>query len=340
MEEQAHVSMYRIRSCGYYRRGERDVAQFGSLPSLLTEMQQWGRGRLLGQTKCFDSTDSILPAYLVDVRASGNNWLLTLWNEIESTEGGIASMDGMATVGRADATLTELDANAIPGFPTYFWFLPDRNLLATVRVDQRSAGHSQMNRYLQGFLHRFTSHVVVGDELGDNGEVRIVGYRQSATSAIMHFRPRFESRVLTKAGPIDWLRDRADRINRVTRHGELALNDRVERQLWEKALDRLGLTHPAAAPITVKMNYDIEVNGLTGEEFDNVIEEWTEEPADLNRYGFRIRGDSTTYWLDHAYVRDSVMVDINRRPGRIIEPDSLLTELLRHRGHFIGLTGN
>ena len=340
MEEQAHVSMYRIRSCGYYRRGDRDVAQFGSVPGVLGELQQWGRGRLLGQTKCFDSTDAILPAYLVDVRSSGNNWLLTLWNEIESTEGGIASMDGLATVGRADATLTELDANAIPGFPTYFWFLPDRNLLATVRVDQRSAGHSQMNRYLQGFLHRFTSHVVLGEEPGEDDEFQIVGYRRAATTPITHFRPRFESRMLTKSGPVDWLRERADRINRVARRGQLQMNDRAERQLWQKALDSFGLTHPTAAPITVKMNYDIEVNGLTGEEFDNVLEEYAEEPADLNRYGFRIRGDSKTYWLDHEYVRDSITVDIDRRPGRVIEPESLLTELLRHRRHFVGLTGD
>ncbi|WP_295379517.1 hypothetical protein [uncultured Pseudacidovorax sp.] len=337
MEEQANISLYKIKSCGFYKRGEKNNAQFGDLQELLSEVRRWGSTKELENTKTYEATENAsLPAYLVDIRGEGNNWLLTLWNEIESTDGAIASIAGNARVGRADATLTELDEGAIPGYATYFWFLSDRNLLATVRVNQRSAGHFQMNRFLQGFLEKFSSHVVLGEENVDE-EVNILGYREREGARITKFRPRFKSELLTKAGALDFLRERVLRISKIVQHGTLILNDRQERQLWQKMLDRFGLTEPAVRPFEVKMNFDMDVDGVTEEEFDRIVEDWAEEDDPINRYGFRIRGDAETYWLDRQYVKDAFMLDIDRKPGGIIEPDSLLRGLMRHRANVVAL---
>ncbi|AGU51511.1 hypothetical protein VAPA_1c44380 [Variovorax paradoxus B4] len=337
MREEARVTLLKLKACGYFRWGVNHAPEFGDVVETLRDLNRWGQGKQLGLTKTFDGDESKLPAYLVNVHERRGDWLLTLWNEIESTDGAVASIDGYGQVGDADVTMNEFEAGAIPGFATYFWFMPNEGLVATVRFQHSSAGHYQMNKYLHGFMSQFSPHVVVGEELGDDGEVQVLGYRENDAAALTRFRPRFKSELLRKAGPIDFLLERTDRIRKITKRANLLLEERPKRALWEKMLDQLHLTAPNARPHEVKVNYSVEVDGLSPLALRGIVAEWAQEEQEDNNYGFDLRGESNnTYWLDHAFVKDALWVDIDRKDAEIIEPNSLLSALQGHRRYMLG----
>lgn len=336
MQEEAKVTLLKIKSCGYFKWGT-PGPEFGDLVGTLRDLARWGDGKQLSHTKTYDGDESKLPAYLVNVHQRQGDWLLTLWNEIESTDGAVASIDGNGRVGDADVTMNEFEAGAIPGFATYFWFMPNEGLISTVRFQHNSAGHYQMNKYVQGFMAKFSSHVVLSDEAGDDGETKILGYRAGPAAELTKLYPRFKSELLRKAGPIDFLLERADRIRKVTKKATLTLTDRPKRMLWQRMLDQLHLTAPDARPHEVKVNYSVDVDGLTQVALRGIVTEWAEEDQEENNYGFDLRGETNTYWLDHSFVKDALWLDIQRKDAEIVMPESLLRALQAQKGYLLGL---
>lgn len=338
MEEEVRVTIYKIAACGYYKRGEPAAPQFGSVSETLQDLRNWIAGKLLGETKTYSAEeDSRPPTYVVDVTERHGDWLLTLWNELETTDGKVASIDGRAQVGRADVTMNEFEAGAIPGFATYFWIMPDVGLMATVRFQHAAAGQLSMNKYLKYFLTRFSANVVLAEEEAEPGDINIMGYQAGPGADVTHYRPQFKTELLRKPGPIDFLLERAERIRKVSKKGVLDIAERPKRALWQTLLEHMHLDTPAARPHEVKVNYELEVNGLSPDQLQAIVDAWHDEDQDANNYGFDLKGESGhTYWLDHAFVKETVTVDVQRQNEEIVTAASLMDALRRHRRHLLG----
>ena len=339
MEEEAKITVYKITACGYYKRGEPAAPQFGSLSETLRDLRRWIAGKRLGETKTYSAeANERPPTYVVDVTEFQGDWLLTLWNELETTDGKVASIDGLAEVGRANVMMTEFEAGSIPGFATYFWFMPNVGLMATIRFQHAAGGQLSMNKYLRCFLSQFSTNVVLAEEENELGDIKITGYRASPSADVTHYKPQFKTELLRKPGPIDFLLERADQIRKVSKKEVLDIAERSKRVWWQNLLVNLHLGTPITRPHEVKVNYEVEVDGLSSDQLQTIVDAWQAEDKDANNYGFDLRGESgRTYWLDHAFVKDSVTVDVQRQNDEILAAESLLAALRRHRRHLLGL---
>jgi hypothetical protein len=67
--------------------------------------------RIAYRTFCYDLTSE----------EDNESFLLTTWNELPSSQGKIASVNGSAPVGDAEVSLTGIPEGNIPGYATYFW---------------------------------------------------------------------------------------------------------------------------------------------------------------------------------------------------------------------------
>jgi hypothetical protein len=337
VKEEAKITMYKITACGYYKRGDPAAPQFGSLSETLRDLRYWIAGKLLGETKTYSADADARPStYVVDVTECHGDWLLTLWNELETTDGKVASIDGLAQVGRANVTMTEFEAGSIPGFATYFWFMPDVGLMATIRFQHAAGGQLSMNQYLRCFLSQFSANVVLAEKENEYGDINIMGYRASQSTNITHYKPQFKTELLRKPGPIDFLLERAELIRKISKKEVLDIAERPKRVWWQTLLVNLHLETPTARPHEVKVNYEVEVNGLTTDQLQTIVDAWQAEDQDANNYGFDLRGESgKTYWLDHAFVKESVTVDVQRQNDEVVAAESLLEALRRHRLHLI-----
>lgn len=335
--EDVKVSLYKIAECGYYSRGDRKNPKFASVGDILRDLKSWGISKRLAHTKTFDPVDggNHLPVYLVDATQVGDAWLLTLWNESHNTDGTVASINGQASVGRADVSETEVEVGHIPGHATYFWFLPEEGVMMSVRFQHPTTGVSAMNKYMRCFVERFTSYVVLS-EPDDQGQRAIVGYRPDPNTAPMNLRARFKTEVYQKPGPIDEIIHRAQSIRKLERKTTLSLSIQPEKVLFQQLLQAFHLSSHQTHLQEATIKYQVEVDGLSQEEVEQVVSEWREEESEDSDYGFVFRGDSTIHWLGKEYVRETLQLDIERDNSEIVRPEVLLRELGRHKRSLLG----
>ena len=132
MYRTARLDFYRITRCGYYNHG---VHQFCGLRNALGDLHRWidGDKPKISSTQTFTPSDGsqIRPVYAYEMsqHLRPRSFLLTTWNKDESPEGKMAAVYGDQPTGNADVDARNVEPGTIPGFPTYFWFIPDRNLV-------------------------------------------------------------------------------------------------------------------------------------------------------------------------------------------------------------------
>lgn len=336
--EEVRVSVYKLTNCGYYVRGKRGTAgaEFGEVDEILAQLRQWGRSKKLVHTKTFDVTEGgkTLPVYLVDVTNAGDEWLLTLWNESHNTEGTVASINGQATVGRADVAETAVEEGHIPGYATYFWFLPKDRLVVSARFQHPTTGVVPMNQYLKAFVEKFSAYVVWG-EPDQDGQREILGYRRSDTDQPANLMPRFRTDVYVKPGPVDLILKNAQFIRKIKKKSTLQLKIATEKTFFQKLLIDLHLSQHQTLQREAKIQYEVEVDGLTKGEVTEIVDQWRSEDGDDVDYGFMLKRDSTVHWLERAYVRETFEVEVVRGNTELVAPDSLLRELGRHKKHIL-----
>jgi hypothetical protein len=138
MREEFTITFYSIDRCGYYETGQ-EKCKFGEIRETLEGLRTWvfSNNMQIGGTCTYDLQEgqNTYHTYCYDLIKdhSGDSYLLATWNEIPSVDGNVASINGGSPVKDAEVSLTELPAGNIPGYASYFWFIPSLNSFATVR---------------------------------------------------------------------------------------------------------------------------------------------------------------------------------------------------------------
>jgi hypothetical protein len=336
MPEEAAIQFYEITRCGYYEDYSSE-REFGDLEGTLSTLQEWTRrdNMQLRRTKIFEPEEgsSIRPTYCYDIQHDENseNYLLTTWNQTPTSEGQYASVEAEAPVGEADVTLTDVPQGNIPGYATYFWFVPEDAILATVQFQHRIAnGKPGLEEYLNTFLARHHSEHV---HLAQNGEaeLEVEGYQRRPGADVRDdLNGRFRTRAIRPPGPVDHIRANRPGIYKVIRKseldGETIANTPVS--FYQALLSKLGINEGDQPADPVRSRYEVNFTPTEGQ-LDNLIENWQQDGGNdaWDDIGFKMSGDSRTYWLSHSVGRYEEELDVDRVNDEIIGGESLLSEL-------------
>lgn len=335
MAEEASINFYRIAKCGYFKHGGTEP-EFCSLPDVLHELTAWVKdgGKTLGETCTYKIEDGEegLHTYCFDVVKANptGEYIVTTWNESPSSQGNFASVNATSKVGEADVSLTEIPPQHIPGYATYFWFIPDRDLLATIRFHHAVNGHQNLCRYMKEFLAKWTSHVVENED-DDEVDHSIAGYRKDEESDLLNLNPMFKSFLLRKPGKIEFLTENREHIRTIYRKNVLNPQSQVDASLLNKMLVKLGIQDPPALQHDIKVKY--EFNHTPEEaELDSIIAEWeNEHESKWDDVGFKLKGDDEIHWLSHSLAKRTIELDVVRENAEIINAESLLQAVHQNR---------
>lgn len=337
MPEEAAIQFYNITRCGYYGNYSSE-REFGDLGGTLSTLQEWTRrdDMQLRRTKIFEPEEgsNIRPTYCYDIQhdEESENYLLTTWNETPTSEGQYASVEAEAPVGDADVTLTDVPDGTIPGYVTYFWFVPEEAILATVQFQHRVAnGKPGLEEYLKTFLARHHSEHV---SLVQNGEaeLEVEGYqrRPGEDVDVRDLNARFRSRTIRPPGPVDHIRANRPGIYKVIRKskldGETIANTPVS--FYQALLSKIGINRGGQPADPVRSRYEVNFTPTEGQ-LENIIENWEQDGGDeaWDDVGFKMSGDSKIYWLSHSLSRYEEELGVDRINDGIVSGKSLLSEL-------------
>lgn len=326
------LRFYRVAHCGYYKYGHSDPA-IGDLEFFLEELRDYADGKTLEDTRVEGGGDR-LPAYLFDIKQHGSCWILTLWNEVPAEEGGVASVPAGSPVGAGMVLSNPVAANSIPGFPTYFLFVPEAELMAPVVYGDSVFGLPQFKYYAHQFLENSTS-VVHFDEEGD--EVEVLGYEDSDGEVRDDLRARFEIQLKRSGTQEAAIINKAASVRSIIRVAEMKTVSPPERARFQKFLDFWGMTAAPAAK-TVRIRQQIPVS-VTKEQVRAMINDLSDDLVPKrNDIAFKFEKEARPVWLSGSIASASYDLNVEKVEG-VFPAEELAKAFSRRKGALIGDAG-
>lgn len=324
------VVFHRVEQAGFYPWGKRDRV-LGGLHETFEALHHWGRGKRFSLTRLVDRREQEdLPVYLLGIEPLGREWVFATWNRVPDSEGKIPSIGMNSVVGdRPQVHLNDIDENTIPGFATYFWVVPDLDVIATIRIETRATGKDAMRGYVERFLETESGYVVADDQDA------VVGYRAlDGRGEIYRVKPMFRLSPFVKQGPLNYIRRHREQIVRVVRTGHLVAVNAQDRQVSQGLFAFMRGARPDHQLVNerrVKLELDFTPSA---DELDAMIEaELDSEPISAwDDLGFQMAGDmSTTHWVGRATASDAPTFDLPDAVGGVYDLAEIGRELLAQR---------
>lgn len=334
MNENVKVQFYRITKFGYYRYGQNEP-EFGSASEILDELFSWVRrnDKTLAETCTYEPEDGEdeYKSFCFDLVKNNQtgDFVIVTWNETPTNDGRVVTVDGSQTVGNVDINFTDLPEGSIPGYATYFWFIPDHNVFASIRFHHSLLiGKKSLDRYLKEFAAKFTSFVVTEET---DEEIEILGYSDNDDET-HHLTADFKSYLFTKPGQVDYILHNIENIKKIIRKNELNPQVALDRNIWQKFLEKLNVSHQNnILTEEVKIKYEVPFSPNI-EEVNAIIEDWNDHhESKWDDIGFKFESDNQIQWLSHSVAKDEFELDVTRDNEEIVDAQSLLDALTRIR---------
>lgn len=335
--EETRIRFFQVEKCGYYRRGETKPA-CGDLDSMLAALTRWIKDVHFGETCTYRSknTDSHDRTFCFNLErhVKTGSYLLTLWNETPSTKGNVmASVPLNATVGAATVQFTKFPKDNIPGYATYFWLLPDRNLFATISFHNRVSACSPFYRYLKGFLTRFfVAHISYKPSDNPEDDLSIEGYQIDSQSGVAPIKPSFAFTPAQNPQHLQVIRSRRAQIKTIAHKEDLVPKQGKSKTLIKQMLINAGIVNPAVAPLEYKVKYELTYSP-TEEELEEMIssyQSYQSSPSADDAWqdiGFKFAHEDRTYWLSASVDRHDLQLAVTRDDAEVVNASSLLSAL-------------
>lgn len=218
----ATIKLYKISRCGVYKQNSQ-LPVFLGISELLQELSTWAIGKTLSETDIFRNPNNEgFCTYLADIRSYKASYLLVMWNQVPYTNAGVLSLPNTSKVGSIKkADTNAVKDNSIPGYPTFFWFLPKQNTFATICFNTTTNGRYDMEQYLKQFMRIYSSHVVKSIDKSQKG-MTIEGYSKNQNDRkqpVYRKHPVFLSRPYPLSTNIENIAKKAYKIKKNHKKG-------------------------------------------------------------------------------------------------------------------------
>ncbi len=175
-------------------------------------------------------SSQIMPAYLFDIRKKKSNYLITIWNQVPSTSGAVASVDPNSSVGSASVTMNPYKKGTIPGFATYFWFIPSLSVCASIQFQHNLVARKELEKYVESFIDPFSKYVVF-TPFNNNG-YKVVRYVDDAGNCYDNLRSQFRMSIVRKPGEIQHILNNCAKLEKVIRKTKLEMKNSTEKKVF------------------------------------------------------------------------------------------------------------
>lgn len=329
---EAKIRFFDIKKCGFFLRGK-DSPEFGSINDTLEKLNSWANdGREFVNTSCYeaDPDNDIQNTYFCGwhENKTSKDSLLILWNEAPNDNGTIYGMNPMERPGNTSMLTTGFgNIPAIPGSPSYFWFIPNKNIFATIRFNHSVQGKSNLDNYLNGYLSNKSPYRVM-----DDSNENIIGYSKNGIKneksdrtsskfyAIGRKQEELEAELLTNLG----------KIRKIIKRETLQYTSADDRGLLERVFSNLLQNTPVfTSPRTITQELQFQPTEL---ELREIISQFSELniPNSIQNAGF-IYNDGKRIMLKGSSFTFSAELNVNLVENQIISPQILLSALIAQK---------
>ena len=332
--EKFKLTAFDIDSIGYFKKkknadtGSYELEHYkGDINTTLVSLSKWVNSEemIVANTLTIkpnsETESTVKNVYCYSLIEYMGNYLLTTWNETENTDNKITTLRIDQKVGDAQSGSTSFKKEEKPGFPSYTWFLPDRNMFVTINRSGGASSVKPMCNYIKNFLKYCNPDMVrkIPQNLFTN-EYNII-YDNDPTlklQIIFNYSNRKRKNLLK------YVIDNIDKIKRVHSSNTLIRTVKTDEDIFEMILKWLGLGSPKDKS-PVKCSFSIEY-----EPDEEQIKRLFQNPDNSDdRIGVDINGK--TYWNKDVNFNTEINADEFLEDGKIANCKKLLEYLVKNK---------
>lgn len=322
----AKIQFFNIKFCGYYIANSDDYA-FGGIEEVFDDVATFIKNKNLSQTQTYEPNETHpLRTFCYSLEKKNSEFLLTTWNEIENKDGKVASINTNGFPQNAEINTLECDEFYVPGYPTFFWILPNEGKMATISFDSARNGRENLELYVLNFLKSCSRFCAI------EADGTCVGYGDHEAIDSRRILPRFKTQPVKKASKIDVIKDNCQNIVKLIRKDNISCSREVDRKWWEWAL--CGATRRESVCEETRARVELDYTPSV-EEIENIEREWSEglkhEQDRFSDMGFKLR-TGQILWLSHSLPKIELDLNVNYlgQDEMLVSGNELLCELQRN----------
>lgn len=333
--EKVKLKFYKIEQCGYYEKNNKK-AKLSNINETLDNLSEWLKGKTLDNTRTTNhlrAKADHLPVFCTGVIKGTDTYIVTTWNQMESTDGKISSIplaEPLSTISHKVSS-AKLPKGNIPGYATYFWFIPEENIMATIRLNHVLTGHIGLDAYIKGFLTRFSKYTVLKNDPKDKTKIKILGYGTSNTKFDNNLYPRFETRPKRLKTEVNYLKKNINKITKVIRKCSINQNLSTDLDLLKSLGYKLGYSKPQEIEEMMELKFELK-SKPTIQELNDIMELWDQDKAHDNwdDVGFKLKGCDNPIWLSSEVPTKDLSINILRSNSEFVNVNDLIYKLEKY----------
>ena len=362
--EQGLITFFDVSECGFYRaqaipdgNGKRqNVYVNGTIEEALNHVTEWVKERVFSETIPWSIEEDIsrTKIYIKDVGqdlATGDQ-LIVFCKALTNDKGQLSGFVEDAKVGSDDGSVIQVEKNAggkklVYGLPMYFWFLPNENLIASIKFPNSLVDTQNMCLYIKRCIDNYINlpNKVVHNNRQFNHfakkelDIKSVFYRSPCGTFSTRFTMDTKLKELTAEDISPSLL--APNITHLVVREVISSEREIENiglfNLWNR------LTNKAKTVRAEKFVEIVEEIAVTPEELIKILEVYKQENLENSLWsdvGFRTNNDDTTKWFSSYVDRRHITLDPKQKVDQSFYPASiLLNSLSDQREGLLNFTG-
>lgn len=316
------VTFFKHTRLGFYRYGNDDYCEPLAMDTLLTSLHEWFQDKIsLEDTLLWDDET---PGYslrkkvylkAIERNEGTGEFILVLWRAVGNGDG----VYGIKADARLDDN-TLYDANdaadgerVIWGEASYYWFVPAKNLFASIRFSNSIADTNLMNLFFRDFICLHADIRPKRREIkeGTSGAFTSVTFPAQEEGETGNLWFRIDSKQYTKLTTRADLGAIARDITHFVKREVIAARE-VNQPDWTRLFGRLPFVSAEITKDTRKVEVNIEAKP-TAQELQQIFDQYAEDyNGGLDGWrnvGFRKEGVGGICWLNSFVVKNVLPID-------------------------------
>lgn len=328
--EKITLKFYSIDRCGYFKHSGLD-SKLIDISEILDDIKDWIEPQKLQETlttNVLNAKAEQLPVYCINISSSKvGNYLMTTWNQVESTDGNISSIkiDEPIKTASVNVHSTSLPKDSISGYATYFYFIPEDNVVATIKFNHILNGRQGLNYYIKGFLTRFSKYTQYEVDKKDKSKITVLGYGVSSKNYDENLYPYFKSSLKKNKTNTKIILSHIPYITKIIKRTTLAHSIVKDKDLYKKLMSKLGVGSVSGQNEDFQLKYEMKIQP-TKSNVKEIIRSWKRVDS-WDDVGFKLKGQANPIWLSADIPTQEFDLNIKRTNNEFIDFQDLLDNL-------------
>lgn len=351
--ETGSVTFFDVRECGFYRIRRTNDSEHvkGSLSDTMNAIYSWVQDRDTDQTIPWCTKKHPFRTQIYCKSAAYDkdtgDYFFVFWKKYGESSGNVSGVLAKSKVNDSNKDTHKINTQVsgqqvILGEPMYYWFIPQHNIMASIKLPNSLCDSDNVLNYLKKCIDlrievsgKSTSErTAYNPKAGRDVTIKTVSYKSDDDKYSLNFRFNAELKELNVNNVS--LSALSQQITHLVVRETITSSKEVSKDSMFTLFDRIALKKTPK----VSMSKQVEIitqESLTYNELKSIIQLYNNElhsdASQWNNIGFKVDGaDGNTKWFDKYVERKQILVDpLHKKDSSYYTAQQLLIEVKRER---------